>query len=358
MTGVIAPAVARRRSVLDEIVDVRGDLRAVALMRALLGVIVVAHLWPDLTSGVTPVERFFVPWWSRLPVPSPALYRGLVWLGVAAGVAMGLGVAARAATRVAFVVVGYLLVLDVTTFAHNRAFLTWLLFGVCFLPANAVVGIGARRWTTTTGPLWPRTMLRIVVSSVYLASGVTKLANPDWRSGLVLWDRVVRHEQNIPFDGWIHDVITSRAFHHLLSPAAITIEIFVGLALWFPRTRLVAIWVALVFHTSIQVAASVQTFSFSAIAATLLWVTPATRDRHLVASPGFARVARRLDWLNRFEVDVSRGKSASTTIIDRDGAHRHGSDARLFALSRLPLTFPFVAPALALRGLARLRGAR
>lgn len=44
-------------------------------------------------------------------------------------------------------------------------------------------------------------MLRIVVSSVYLTSGVTKLANPDWRSGLVLSDRVVRYQQQIPFDG-------------------------------------------------------------------------------------------------------------------------------------------------------------
>jgi Vitamin K-dependent gamma-carboxylase len=358
MTATVSPGVARRRSLLDEIVDARGDLRAVALMRALLGLIVVAHLWPDLTSDVTAVERFFAPWWSWLPVPSPALYRGLVWIGVAAGIAMAAGLAAHAATRVAFVVVAYLLVLDVTTFAHNRAFLTWLLFGLCFLPANAVVGVGTRRWATTTGPFWPVTMLRVVVSSVYLTSGLTKLANPDWRSGLVLWDRVVRHEQNIPFDGWIHDLVTNRAFHYVLSPGAIMVEVFVGLALWFPRTRLVAIWLALAFHTSIQVAASVQTFSFSAFAATLLWVTPSTRDRTLVASPGLAGVVRRLDWLHRFRVEAPRGGSNSTTVVDRDGTERHGTDARLFALSRLPLTFAFVAPLQACRLLGRLPSQR
>lgn len=64
-----------------------------------------------------------------------------------------------------------------------------------------------RRWWTrrprrpAVGYLWPVLMLRIVVSSVYLTSGVTKLANPDWRSGLVLSDRVVRYQQQIPFDG-------------------------------------------------------------------------------------------------------------------------------------------------------------
>jgi hypothetical protein len=120
----------------------------------------------------------------------------------------------------------------------------------------------------------------------------------------------------------------------------------------------VAIWVALVFHTSIQFAASVQTFSFSAVAATLLWVTPSIRDRTLVASPDLAGVVRHLDWLHRFRVDVRQGGSHSTTVVDRDGTVRHGTDARLFALSRLPLLFAFVAPLQAFRRLVGLSSER
>jgi len=79
----IAPGV-RRGSWLDHVVDARGDLRAIAILRALLGVIVIRHLWPDLWANVTPVERFHAPWWSWLPTPAPGLYRLLAWVGVAA----------------------------------------------------------------------------------------------------------------------------------------------------------------------------------------------------------------------------------------------------------------------------------
>jgi hypothetical protein len=143
-------------------------------------------------------------------------------------------------------------------------------------------------------------LLRVVVSTVYLTSGGTKALDADWRSGLVLWDRTVRHQHLIPFDGWVHDLLTSRAFHHLLSPGAIAIELFLAAALWLPRTRVAAIWVALVFHGSIELVASVQTFSYSAIAALLIWVTPRTRDRALIGSTGpFATWVRRLDWLEQ-----------------------------------------------------------
>lgn len=96
-------------ALLDDVVDRVGSMQALALMRLALGAVVVRHLWPDLRSAVVPVERFHVPWWSWLPVPSPEGYRTLMWLGVAAGVAMVLGLATRWATATAFVVVAYLL---------------------------------------------------------------------------------------------------------------------------------------------------------------------------------------------------------------------------------------------------------
>lgn len=326
---------------LDELVDARGSLRAIALLRVLLGVIVIRHLFPDLRADVVPVERFHVPWWSWLPVPSPSVYRALAWLGVAAGAAMAVGQAARIATRTAFAVVTYLLVVDMTGFAHNRGFLVWLLFGLCLVPTRGPFA------ASTNGYLWPVVLLRVLVSTVYLTSGATKLANPDWRSGLVLWDRVVRHEEAIPFHGWVVDVVTSRAFHHILSPAAIAIELFIGIALWSRAARLTAIWVAIVFHTSIELTASVQTFSYSALAALLLWVTPVERARTLTGSTRLSSIVRRLDWLGRFQLEAPAEPSAGTTLIDRDGTIRRGRDAELTALSRLPLLFPFVGPALA-----------
>lgn len=267
---------------LGRVVDATGDLRLIGLMRAAFGVIVIIHFWPDLTADRLPVERFHEPWWSWWPVPGPATYRFLLWMAVVAGVLMIVGVLARAATAAAFTLVLYLLIVDLNGFAHNRAFLTWMLFGLALLPndrAWAAPALLARRRgepLDTIGLTWPVVMLRVMASGVYLASGATKLLDSAWRSGLVLWDRMLRFEHSIPaaFDGWIHEMLTSRWFHRVLSPAAIATELFLAFGLWFPRTRRVALAVAIAFHVSIEITARVQTFSYSALAALLIWLVP------------------------------------------------------------------------------------
>lgn len=140
----------------------------------------------------------------------------------------------------------------------------------------------------------------------------------------------------------------------MVAPAALAVEVFIALAIWFPRTRLAAIWVAAVFHLSIEIAASVQTFSYSAIAALLIWVTPTTSDRTVTASPRLNAVVTRLDWLHRFRVVAGHAGSA-TVLVDRDGTVRVGRDATLTTLSRLPLLFLVVAPLLAVHRLTAVR---
>jgi len=173
----------------------------------------------------------------------------------------------------------------------------------------------------------------------------------------VLWDRAVRFNERIPFGGPLYDLMTARWFHQLLAPSAIVIEVFIGAGLWFRRTRLAAIWIALVFHASIEIAASVQTFSYTAIAALLVWVTPSTRDRTIVAcSTSMAVLVRRLDWLHRFTLcDNAIAPSSTMVLLDRDGTRRHGPDGRLTTLSRLPVLFPVVAPVLAFHRLCNAR---
>lgn len=280
MTPANAPAPSL--GYLGRIVDATGDLRLVGLMRALFGLIVIVHFWPELTADRLAVERFYEPWWSWWPVPGPDGYRLLLWAGIAAGVLMFVGLAARVATGAAFALVLYLLVVDLGAFGHNRAFLVWMLFGLAWLPNDrswslpALRARGRGRPLDTVGLTWPVVMLRLVVSGVYLASGGTKLLNPDWRSGLVLWDRTVRHQNTIPsgFDGWIHDLLVSRGFHRVLAPGAIATELFLAVGLWLPRTRRWALVVAVVFHASIELTSKVQTFSYSALAALLIWLVP------------------------------------------------------------------------------------
>ncbi len=208
---------------------------------------------------------------------------------------------------------------------------------------------------TTIWPLW---LLRFLVSSVYFASGFSKLVDPDWRSGLVLWDRAVRYQELVrerlpagPIADTVVDVATARWFHALTSPLAIATELFIAFGLWFPPTRLAAVWTAVLFHLSIELTASVQIFSAAGIAALVIWAVPATRDRTAVV--GDARWIRRLDWLARF--DVRERPGSEPTVVDRDGRTWHGADARLLIATRLPLTFMVAGPWWAAR---RVRDAR
>ena len=172
--------------------------------------------------------------------------------------------------------------------------------------------------------------LRAQVCLVYLASGISKLVDPDWFGGLVLWDRVVRYQyvlEPTPLPGWAIDLLTERWLYYVVGPAAVFTELFIGVGLWFGRTRLAAVWVAIVFHVLIEVSASVEVFSYVAIAALAIWVTPSTRDR-IVRVGGDAATSRVVialvragDWFGRFDVvragAVRAGDHASSTGTGR-----------------------------------------
>ena len=185
----------------------------------------------------------------------------------------------------------------------------------------------------TSRALWPLWLLRAQVCLVYLASGISKLVDPDWFGGLVLWDRVVRYQyvlEPTPLPDWAVDLLTERWLYYVVGPAAVFTELFIGVGLWFGRTRLAAVWVAIVFHLLIEVSASVEVFSYVAIAALAIWVTPSTRDRTVrvggdaATSRVVIALVRAGDWFGRFDV-VPRGAvraGGHRRRSGRDRAHR------------------------------------
>ena len=91
------------------------------------------------------------------------------------------------------------------------------------------------------------------------------------------------------------DLLTWRPLFYVVAPVAIATELFLAVGLWLPRTRLVAIRVAIVFHLAIELGARVEVFSLAAIAALVIWVTPhATRPRRPPRPPHALRPGR---WL-------------------------------------------------------------
>ena len=158
--------------------------------------------------------------------------------------------------------------------------------------------------------------------------------------------------------GWVIDVVTDRGLHTYAAKVIVITELFIAVGLWWRATRYAAVWVAVCFHVAIELTASVQVFSYLAIAALLIWAVPSTRDRTLevdLASPAGGRIAsvvHRLDWLARFAVVAREGPAR---VTDRDGTVYEGFGAVAFTASRLPLTAWFALPLLLLPAVRRAR---
>jgi hypothetical protein len=214
-------------------------------------------------------------------------------------------------------------------------------------------------------PAWPLWLLRFECAAIYAASGMSKLLDPDWFGGTVPWQRVVQARDQLeasPLPGWAVSVLTDRDFYTGAAKLVILTELFIAVGLWWRGTRYAAVWVAVVFHVSIQASASVEVFSVLALAVLVVWAVPSTRDRVLRIDPTDERqrrwgaVVRGLDWLARFRVEPAPGSRLE--VVDRDGTALHGSPALALALSRLPLTAWFALPALLLPAVRRARRGR
>jgi membrane protein implicated in regulation of membrane protease activity len=208
--------------------------------------------------------------------------------------------------------------------------------------------------------LW---LLRFECSVVYGASGLSKLLDPDWFGGTVTWQRVTRARADmeaLPLPDWAVSALTDRGFHTGASKLIVLTELFIAIGLWSRRTRYAAVWVAVVFHLTIEASASVQVFSYLAIAVLVVWAVPSTRDRVLRIDPSAPRqrrlgvVVRALDWLARFRIEPAPPGSP-VEVVDRDGLALRGGPAVALALSRLPLTAWFVLPTLLLPAVRRAR---
>ena len=155
---------------------------------------------------------------------------------------------------------------------------------------------------------------------------------------------------------WSVDLLTNRSFNTVSAKFVIATELFIALGLWSRRTRYAAVWVAVCFHIAIQVSASVEVFSYLAIAALVIWSVPSTRDRTLHVDPArhgaFLATVRLLDWLGRFRIETDGGP---VTLVDRDGTTSTGRRAAVMTLSRLPVVAWFALPLVAADRLTRRR---
>jgi hypothetical protein len=198
-------------------------------------------------------------------------------------------------------------------------------------------------------------LAQLQVSIVYLASGGSKLLDPDWRDGLVLADRIARHAHiaiSLGVPRSFVDTLSQADVASALAKLAITTELVLCVALWLRKARIIALWWGLWFHVIIQITSQVETFSILALALYGVFVTPDYRARTIRFDPSrvwgqLARVVPALDWFGRFKVepwepDSQRGHSV--VVVRRDGGRATGIRAFAMMTRCLPLLFPLWAP--------------
>jgi Vitamin K-dependent gamma-carboxylase len=357
----------------DDLLGRAVSMRSLALLRVLTGPVVLLHLRPllsDSLDGRIYRDAFYEPYAAWYPEVPDVVYVGLLWLAAAAAVAMSLGLFTRVATATTFAIVSYNLFLSTTHFHNNRAYLVVVLGLLAVAPCGRELSLDewvprrrGRPALEPSAPAWPLWLLRFECAAVYGASGLSKLVDPDWFGGTVTWQRVVRARDELgAWPDWAVSLLTDRSFHTGAAKLIVLSELFIAAGLWWRGTRYAAVWIAVVFHVSIEVSASVQVFSLLAIAVLVIWAVPSTRDRVLSIDPTtghgrqFGALVRRLDWLARFRVEPA-SPGSRLQVVDRDGTAIHGAPAVAFALSRLPLTAWFALPALLLPAVRRARRA-
>lgn len=339
-------------------IDAVGSVRAIAVLRIFLGPISVLHLRPfleQLNDGIIYSDRFYEPYASWYPEASRGLYEALLLGAVIAAFVFSIGFMSKLSGAYLAGFIAYNLFLSTTFYQHNRAFLLILVIGVTLLHPGENLSIDSliRRFRggprpARDVPLWPLWLLRLEVALVYLASGISKLIDNDWWSGRVLQLRAVDNRQLALDNGapaWILDILADGTFQWWLSKGAVLGELVIGLGLLNRRTRLTAIWVAIPFHLMIQISARVQVFSWAALAALIIWVTPVTRQQALTVPTrlrGFAGLVRTFDWFGRFQVKLD--DSQSLVLVDDSGNEHRGPDALWRTLNRLPATFWIAGP--------------
>ena len=347
---------------LDELLARPVPVRPFALLRIAMGLVAFGHLRryvADALSGHIYRDAFYEPYAGWYPELPRGLYVALLVTGLVAAVALSAGLASRVAAVVTLVVVAYNVGLSTTHFHNHVAYLVLVLAAVAAVPCGRELSVDAwlrrragRPAPPDTVPGWPLWLIRLEAAVVYGASGASKLLDADWFGGRVTWGRVTGVQERIasetPLPDWVISVLTDRDVHTYAAKVIVLTELFIAGGLWFRRTRLAAVWLAVVFHIAIEMSATVGVFSYLAISALVLWTTPVTCDRLLVADPSrpdgrrALALARRLDWLARFRVEERPGP---LRVVDRDGRVAEGPAAWWLLLSRLPVSAPFVLPA-------------
>ncbi len=297
---------------------------AVGAVGVLSAVRIVAYGWIDrLYAG--PPHRFTYLGFGWVPQPGPTAMGVLVAALGAASLALAVGWRSRLAAAGVLVTLGWIELIDATTYLNHYWFLTLVAALAVVAPLGRGGGVDARRAggpvSVARGWVW---LLRFQVGVVYASAGLAKLQG-DWllrAQPLRLW---LPARSGLPIVG---PLLAGPATAHVLSVAGAAFDVAIVPLLLWRRTRSVA-WVVLVgFHLATWALFPIGVFPWLMIGASTVFFEP--------------------DWPARVRARIAR--RPAPVPVPRPG-HRGGRASRR-ALVALAAVWVAIQVALPLRHLA------
>lgn len=239
---------------LNAVLEVGVDGRPVALGRMLMAFALAvcalesAHVLGNIAAG-----NLRYPVISLLPAPSALGVQLGLMVGLLAAVCLFLGLFAGISAATGSALLASALVWDQQTYSSHHVLVMLLLAYLAFARSGARWSIPAARGARQVRvPWWPQLLMMTQVTVLYLFAGLSKI-NPVFLSGG-------------PLRGWMWIELPLPVFQ-LLAVATVVTEIFLAVALWIPRVRVLAVVAGLGLHISIVVGLTDQTLVLIAFAA-------------------------------------------------------------------------------------------
>ena len=337
-----------------------GDTYVLSLVRAIWGALLLFGAVRETLRLFHPphfADVFHVPMVPEALVPGRTVFAALATTQLVLALLIVSGRLARPALLATALLGVYLLVCDRLGYHNNRYALFLVAFLLAFSPCDRAFVLGRSALTAEQrkGPLWAARLAQLQMSIIYIASGGSKLLDPDWRGGLVLGDRLLRYTSIAVAKGVpapVMAVLADPGFSSGLSKLAIATELFLAVGLFLRRTRPFAIWWGVMFHLTIEVTSKVELFTWLSLTLYALFAFPTLRERALVYDPArpldrfVASMTRRLDWLARFERRAEPAGAARDgfVVMDRDGTSATGLRGFAVLARGIPLFFPLSVP--------------
>ena len=254
------------------------DIASIAIFRILFGAVLFWEVWRFFSNDW--VRKFYIDRtyyfkyfgfdWVQ-PWPDQWMYVHFAVAGILALCFM-VGFLYRITSWFLFLCFAYWFLLDETRYLNHFYLVVLLIFLMALIPAHHAKSFDARRrrepWSQTI-PTWCLWLLRAQVGLVYFYAGVAKL-NGDWLRGIPLRQWLARRA-DYPLIG---PLLETEAALWFFAYGGVLFDLLIVPALFWRRTRGLALASAVLFHTFNTWLFDIGIFPVLMMTATLLLLPP------------------------------------------------------------------------------------